>query len=266
MAALTTLANVKQWVLPSGASSDTDDTLLTRLISACSAAIISYLQRPVLTLADYTENPRHGVQPAFTLRNWPVTSISSVTVNGAPIAASNGNSSGWYAPEWDGTMTGKPQRVVLKGYALLPTDNVLVEYEAGYAVLNEPQTVATGTITLTQPFGNWSQDEGVTYTNGMALTKVPSAPAQGQYTCSTAGVYGFNAADDNAGVLVSYSYTPSDIEQACIEWVGERYNYKGRPGMTSQSIGGVETSAYNLKGMPDFIAGMLEPYRKAFPL
>ncbi len=49
-------------------------------------------------------------------------------------------------------------------------------------------------------------DLGVIYAStGMALTRVASAPAQGQYSIA-AGVYSFNSADQGAGLLVSYTY------------------------------------------------------------
>jgi hypothetical protein len=44
--------------------------------------------------------------------------------------------------------------------------------------------------------------------NGLALVKVASAPAAGQYAVD-AGVYTFAAADANLGVLLSYSYAPT---------------------------------------------------------
>lgn len=65
---------------------------------------------------------------------------------------------------------------------------------AGYTV-----TVANSTTFL--------QDEGVYYAaTGIPFAKVTSAPAQGQYSVA-AGVYTFAAADANAAVLTSYTYT-----------------------------------------------------------
>lgn len=49
-------------------------------------------------------------------------------------------------------------------------------------------------------------DLGVVYAaTAMPLTRVASAPAQGQYSVA-AGVYSFNAADQGAGLLISYTY------------------------------------------------------------
>jgi hypothetical protein len=68
--------------------------------------------------------------------------------------------------------------------------------------------VSTYIITITPPnSGVFNEDEGVrNASTGDPLTKVPSAPAQGQYSLSGA-VYTFAAADANLAVLVSYNYT-----------------------------------------------------------
>ena len=61
-------------------------------------------------------------------------------------------------------------------------------------------------------------------------------------------------------MLVSYSYIPADIEDACINMVAERYNYKSRIGYISKSLGGQETVTFSQKDMPDFIRTLLQPY------
>lgn len=76
-------------------------------------------------------------------------------------------------------------------------------------------TAAT-TVTIVPPssgvFVNDSRgDQGVRYqATGVPLTKVPSAPAVGQYAVNTAtGAYTFNAGDVGTIVLISYMYTLS---------------------------------------------------------
>jgi hypothetical protein len=49
--------------------------------------------------------------------------------------------------------------------------------------------------------------------------------------------YQFSAADVGASVLLSYSYVPSDIEDACVTMVGDRYKAKDRIGYVSKSLG-----------------------------
>lgn len=76
--------------------------------------------------------------------------------------------------------------------------------------LGEAQTVP-GTAAYTVNVANkttFVADLGVAYAStGALLTPVPSAPsAAGQYSVS-GGVYGFSAADANANLLITYSYT-----------------------------------------------------------
>lgn len=67
-----------------------------------------------------------------------------------------------------------------------------------------PATPYQVTVTNSATF---LDDLGVTYSaTGIALTKVASSPATGQYSVA-AGVYTFAAADTTLGVVISYSYT-----------------------------------------------------------
>jgi len=75
--------------------------------------------------------------------------------------------------------------------------------------LDEAQAIPAGspyTITVTNS-GQFVDDWGVRYSaTGLPLTKVTSAPVQGQYSVSS-GVYTFAAADASAAVLISYRYS-----------------------------------------------------------
>jgi hypothetical protein len=94
----------------------------------------------------------------------------------------------------------------------------------------------------------------------MALMAVSGAPSAGQYNVA-GGLYTFAAADAGAGVLVSYGYIPAAINNACIEWVAERYRYRTRIGQSAQTVQGQQTASYSLKDMPDFVRASLDPYR-----
>jgi len=72
--------------------------------------------------------------------------------------------------------------------------------------LDESLTVATGTVTLSHA-GTFVQDWGVRYsTTGLPLVRVASAPTLGQYSLS-GSTYTFNASDNGAVVLVSYTFS-----------------------------------------------------------
>jgi len=106
-----------------------------------------------------------------------------------------------------GKLTGKAKLAELDGAAL----NELFFGESAttgqlLSAIDEAGTVATNIITVANA-ANFSQDLGVRYAStGVALTRVASAPAQGEYS-EAAGVYTFNAADDTVAMLIDYTYT-----------------------------------------------------------
>lgn len=76
--------------------------------------------------------------------------------------------------------------------------------------INEPGTVpamSMYTVTVTHA-ADFDMDLGVYYAStGEPLAQVPSAPAEGQYSVSNAGVYTFAAADASEALLFNYLYT-----------------------------------------------------------
>jgi hypothetical protein len=270
--ALTTLNNVKAWL---SVTTPNDDFLLQRLMNQVSGATLNYLGRPSITRQTYTEL-RDGVgNYRLVLRNWPVVSISSLTVGTQAIpAATTMASSGYTLATWDGTSAGLPQEITLRGYQFhRGRTNIQIVYIAGYCVLAQPATVPASspyTLTITPSGGSWAQDDGMTYANGTPFVAVTGTPTTGQYAVSPDGngnaVYTFAAGDSGASILLNYSFTPADLEQAVIEWIGERYRYKDRIGQSSKSLGGSETAAYSLKGVPDYISVVLDGYKKFLPL
>jgi hypothetical protein len=72
----------------------------------------------------------------------------------------------------------------------------------GALIPNTPFTV-TPTVPNT---GTWAEDLGVMDQNAVAMTRVASAPATGQYSVA-AGIYTFAAADVGRRVFISYAYT-----------------------------------------------------------
>lgn len=293
---LTSLANVRQWV---NSSTTTDDALLTRLIAEASLTALNYMQRPDIGLTTITETISGKNTPKQPLRNWPVITVNSLSINNVSIPASTGPTTyGYVIEQFYGGTAGKPQMLGLVGtiygagqwpspygyYSQSPpiagvsldrpfspgVNNILVNYSYGYCVQNEAQNIpATSTYTITPnaPYGAWASDNGVSYATGGALTAVKSAPTTGQYVPPNLAsdtptlVYTFAAADEGKAVLLNYNYVPYDIEQAVIEMVGERYRYKDRIGQSSQSMGGQTTTSYMVKdALTPSIKARLNPY------
>jgi hypothetical protein len=269
---LATLADVKAWLSGSSGIGSTDDALLARLITDLSGAITAYLNRPALVPRACTERLDGNGRTRMFLLHYPVLLLSSLVIDDAAIplaplpAAGATRGRGYLLAPWNGLPPGRPQALDLFELAFCKgRQNVVVSYSAGYAVQGEAATVPAApgpyTITAAAPFGPWASDMGVVYANGTALTTVAGSPAAGQYNVA-AGVYGFAAADAGAALLISYGFVPAAINNACIEWVAERYRYRTRIGQSAQTVQGQQTASYSLKDMPDFVRASIDPYRR----
>lgn len=109
-----------------------------------------------------------------------------------------------------GVITGGTLGAAGTGYAV--GDKIIPTQVGGAGGFFLVSTITGGAITLTaQNAGaagvNFVEDLGVEYAlTGVPFTLVTSAPAVGQYAVSTAGVYTFAVADENAIVVLCYSY------------------------------------------------------------
>lgn len=274
---LTTLAAAKAWLGIPPATTTSDD-LIQALITAASRYLLNYLSRGNILSASYTDrfDGTGWGQRSLLLPRWPVTSITSLLVDGqaipagSPPSASAPSPSGYLLDPWDGIPAGKPQSLALFGYGIgRGLQNVSVTYVAGYLVAGEAATVPaadTYAVTAAAPYGAFAADGGVVLvSSGAALAKVATAPAAGQYSVSGAGVYTFNAAQAGAAVLLSYSFIPFDLAQACQQMAGEEFTYRGRIGVVSKSLGGQETITYSMKAMTPDIRDMLQNYKNVVP-
>lgn len=222
--------------------------------------------RPTLLSRSCVDRRDGSGTQSFLLKQWPVTSIESVTVSGAVLpAATTDINQGWRCNLWDGTGPGSPTTVELGGgYSFTQGSmNVEVAYTAGYPILLEPHVIpATPFLVVVDgPKGPWAGNLAVTTAAGDPMTLVTGTPTTGQYALGTlAGTYQFAAADTLDSVLISYSYTPWDINLVATEWVAERYSYKDRIGQRSKSLGGQETISWDLDGIPAYVRDAIRPY------
>ena len=111
----------------------------------------------------------------------------------------------------EGKVTGKAEWAQVNGeiYNDLFFNGVLTQNQGISVAVQEAGTVPAATpytVTVANS-ANFQDDLGVAYlVGGNPLTKVSTTPAQGEYSVS-AGVYTFAAADANAQVLISYTYS-----------------------------------------------------------
>jgi len=268
---LAVLADVKTWLAGSSGIGTTDDALLARLITDVSGAITAYLGRPSLIPRTLSERLDGNGKTRLFLPRYPVLQIASLVIDtvavaaATPPAAGTPHPCGYLLEIWNGLPPGRPQALDLFDMVFRRgRQNVVVTYSAGYAVEGEAATVPAVpgpyNVAAAAPFGPWASDAGVAYESGAALAAVAGSPAAGQYNVS-AGIYTFSAADAGASVLISYGFIPAAINNACIEWVAERYRYRTRIGQSAQTVAGQQTASYSLKDIPDFIRASLDPYR-----
>ena len=239
-----------------------------------SQAILSYLQRQSVLSQVYTERYNGYGECRKMLRKFPVTSVTSVTVGQTVIPAQptsspvNFNTFGWVVESWDGQLPGQPQILDLIGYEFCwGQQNCQIVYTAGYLATDTYTVVAPDTYTAAQLNGPFALDGGVTYSaTGLALTKVPTGPTTGQYSVDASGDYTFAAGDNGAALLVSYSYIPQPLNQACCEMVGESYRYRTRIGEKSHTVPGAQTVAFDTSRLTPAVKMMIDQYKMVVPL
>lgn len=124
MAAYATLSDVKAWL---GITGDTDDALLTRLINAESARIDSYVDR-VLSATNYDIVFSGNGRSSIVFPQYPIISVSSVSVNGVSIPAYVApNGYGYAFSAW---------RIQLEGRAFSwGVNNCRAVFRAGYETI-----------------------------------------------------------------------------------------------------------------------------------
>jgi hypothetical protein len=265
---LTDLADLKAWL---DVQSNDDDALLGSLITQLSRTILSHCDRASIVPALHEETRDGGDEDAIVLRQWPVTAIQSLSINGTAIRAASalvpgGARTPGYVLESPGRAPpGRMQKLSLRGLRFLPgVQNVSVAYQAGYQISGEAALVplsAPYTVVVQAPYGAWAADCGVAYANGTAMTAVAADPVAGQYAVQ-GGTYQFAAGDADRAVTLNYGYVPADLAFCALDWAAELYAYRDRIGLRSKSLGGQESVSFIVKDVPDFVESALQPYRR----
>lgn len=136
---LTTLADVKAWLQTGhNAFPATDDALLTRLVTAASEYIQTWLNRSI-ALADYLEIRDGTGGEALQFACFPVVEVRSLTIEGQmiPLAATSR----------DAGYAFSPTQLFVRGYSFTRgIQNVAVSYTAGYRSI--PPDIAQACIEL----------------------------------------------------------------------------------------------------------------------
>ena len=156
---LTTLGDVKAW-LQTGQSAfpTTDDALLTRLITAASQFIQTWLNRQIssqdwIEIRDGIGGPVSPYEMRYQFGTFPVSAVSLVVVDGLtipPILLSQSVQPGSAGVSNFATQEGylfTPTQLVIRGYAVpRKAGCVTLQYTAGYSVI--PPDLAQACIEL----------------------------------------------------------------------------------------------------------------------
>ena len=270
---LTTPARAAVWMpnppaLPSA--------IISQLIGSMTGLIYGKLNRARTFSQTFTRTFDGLGTMQIVLPDYPVTSVSAVQIGHrliqpAPLLTPPSGSYygyGYRFVPWEGNLPG--ENTVFEfvgGYFPMGAQNIKITYQAGYLVQNELSVIPATTpwqVTALQQEGIWCRDNGVVYaTSGVAFMPVKTITAAGQYIPpldTSPGVYTFGAADEAASVLISYSFIPAPLEEACIQMVAERYSYRNRVGDISKSLGGQETVRFQRGELPPEIMGLIRDY------
>lgn len=269
---LTVLPRVQLWLPNAGTAAN--PLLSSIIIPDASRTIVNLLNRDRIHYWTHIRTFDGVGNYQIVLPDYPVISITSVQMGAAMIqpaplpAAPSTNSFGGYGYRfvpWNGYLPGSPSVVeMVNGRFQRGVQNIVVTYQAGYVVQNEPFTIPSGAgphlYTVTQQFGIWAVDNGVTYSDtGAALTPTTTSPPPvGTYnppadppaTLAGLGQYTFSTSDAGRTVLIDYSFIPPDLEAACIQLASETYSYRDRIGQMDKTLGGQETIRYLRGGAP----------------
>jgi hypothetical protein len=285
---LTTPALALAWSGGSGNPSPQYSTF----VSSMSRSILNAINRVRLFSQTFVRTIDGTGTFQLQLPDFPVTSVTSLQVGNRLIPQSNlatppnfdtvsaNPGYGFRFISWKGELPGGPAMLEFEGgYFPYGVQNIKATYVAGYLISDEPAVVPSpgGNVTVQQPQGIWCLDGGVVYAeSGAPLVPVSSSPTTGQYvppTDATIGQYTFAAGDGGVAMLISYSYVPADLTEACNQMVAERLAYTGRIGQISKSLGGQESVRFMRGGtgrgmmpnLPPEVVALVMPYYNVIP-
>lgn len=255
--------------------------IISQLIGSMTGLIYGKLNRARTFSQTFTRTFDGVGNMQLVLPDYPVTSVVSVqngnaivppsvlpTPPGSPQPIGTNSGYGYRLIPWDGNLPGTNATLEFAGgYFYTGAQSVRVVYRAGYLVSGEASVVPSSSpwqITALQQEGIWCRDNGVSYAaTGISLIPVSTITSAGQYIPppdSSPGVYTFGTADQNAAILISYSFIPAPLEEACIQMVAERMAYRGRIGEISKSLGGQESVRFSRDKLPPEVMALIHDY------
>jgi hypothetical protein len=133
-----TIVDLKLW-LGIDIGNTKDDAILTSLITNATAGMLNRMNRAALLSASYTETRSGNGGSHLALKNFPVTAVSSLTINGVAILASpDGVKAGYVFDQYQISLIGSyfswPGNSAGSNFSV-GDGNIVVTYTAGYAAI-----------------------------------------------------------------------------------------------------------------------------------
>jgi len=279
---LTSLANVKAWMNTTGTFGATDDTTLTRLVTAASGFLARYLGRDVV-LTNYSEL-RDAYGPAsnsFVFANYPVQQVYAVVVAGVSIPP---------IPQTSGTLT--TNGTTAAGNATLHFAGPVPSWIVAGLSITDPttlnaiqanttvQSTTSTTVVMNQGAGSAGVQSGDlivfaptpgSLVNALPTTFYPPAGYTWQPTKLVITGYPIPRLQQCVSLLyqAGYATVPYEIEQACIELVALRYRMERQhPGVVADHIGTAagDGVTYSQKDMNPWMKRDLEQFKSVVPV
>ena len=128
----TSLSTLKYFLGIQQSNTSLDD-FLTTLLNSAEKILKSLLGRDNLIATDLSQIYHGNGKKRLLLKDYPVNSISSVSIDNEEISQASGNSAGWYLIAAELGILG------LKGYTFTEgVNNVVIQYNAGWQTGNFP--------------------------------------------------------------------------------------------------------------------------------
>jgi hypothetical protein len=144
-------------------------------------------------------------------------------------------------------------------------NNIVFDYQAGYLVDSEPNTIPASAPYTLEGLAHWAASPvSAILADGTVLELVTGAPGPGQYSLADA-VFTFNAAEAGIPVALSYGYVPFDVEQAAIDMIGDWFVYRSRIGKVSEAID-AQSITFTNTPITARAQGVLNQYRNVSPI
>ena len=230
---LVSLADLKTWL---DLASTDDDALLGRLITQVSRATLGFLDRGNILPARIVETRDGRNDTEIVLRQWPVTSIVALSIDGAaiapapPLVAGSPHRSGYLVEAAEPAPPGHMQRLALRGRLFTAgVQNIRVPIRP--AIRFWPSRLSCLRLRPMKFCRRSLMATGPAIAASSMLTARPWSPSQpiltpGNIRSPTASTHSLRWMLVQRSV--SYGYVPADLCFAAMDWIAELYNYRSR--------------------------------------